>query len=341
MKKSLLIFMTVFTVAFTAKAQDGLEAILLAGTADASKLTEAYINPAMKGLIFGMNNGWYHSAKVHKKLGFDITIGLNMAKVPTSDEIFSFADLGLSSATTSTSSTAATVAGSNSFTPTVNVATTLNGQNVTASFQMPGGIKDDLPLNAIPTPAVQFNVGLPYKLEAMLRLVPKVGSDDVKGQLFGLGLKKEITSWFGPLDKLPLHISLLAAYTSMNVDYDIQKKSTISGSGQNAEFKLNSYTLEALASLNFPFISVYGGFGFSSGTSTLKMNGTYNLEYQPVASGETVTNTVTNPLDLNFDASGFKTTLGARVSLGFFKIFGSYTLQEYNTLNAGIVFSIR
>ena len=341
MKKSILIFIGVFTLTFNAKAQDGLESILLTGTADASKLTEAYIAPAMKGLIYGMNGGWYHTAKVHKKFGFDISIGLNASVVPTSDEVFRFADLGLSSATTSTSATAATVAGSNTLKPTVNVATTINGQNVTASFRMPGGVKDDLPLNAVPAPAVQFNLGLPFKLEAMLRLVPKVGSDDVKGQLLGLGLKKEITSWFGPMDKTPLHVSLLAAYTSMTVDYDIQNDTSIRGSGQNAEFKLTSYTVQAIASLNFPIINFYGGIGYNSGSSSLKMNGRYELDYQPVAAGPVVTNVLNNPLDLNFDASGFRTTVGTRLSLGFFKIFGSYTFQEYNTINAGIAFSIR
>ena len=351
MKKYILIFISVFTLSFGAKAQDGLESILLSGVDDAAKLTEAYINPAMKGLIFSMNGGWYHTAKVHKTLGFDITIGLSASSVPSSDEIFNVAALNLSNNITSHPTTSPTVAGldnalNNGFEITIpaNSDPQINGgihPELRANFTMPGGVKDDLPLNAVPAPAVQFNLGLPYKFEAMLRLVPKVGSDDVKGQLLGLGLKKEITSWFGPMDKTPLHVSLLAAYTSMTVDYDIQNGSSISGSGQNAEFKLDSYTVEAIASLNFPFINIYGGFGYNSGDSTLKMNGTYNLEYTPVAGGPSSTKTLTNPLNLGFDASGFKTTLGARISLGFFKIFGSYTLQDYNTINAGIAFSIR
>lgn len=345
MKKFFIVFVGVLTLTFNAKAQttniDGLEAILLAA-GDAEKLTEAYINPAMTGLIFGMNSGWYHTAKVHKVLGFDITLGLNASIVPSKDEIFRFANLGLTN-TTSTSATGATVAGPNSLQAPVMFNGTIQGQNVTASFDMPGGAKDDLPLSAVPTPAVQFNVGLPWKMEGMLRLVPEVGSDDVKGKLLGIGLKKEITSWFGPMEKTPLHISLLAAYTKMTVDYDIQADSSISGSGQNAEFDLSAYTFEAIASLNFPFINIFGGIGYSSGTADLKMSGTYNLEYDTglPAPNDTITESVVNPLNLNFDGSGIKTTIGARISLGFFKIFGSYTLQEYNTLSAGIALSFR
>lgn len=344
MKKLLLVFVGILTLTTTAvKAQnDGIESILLA-SGDAEKLTEAYINPAMKGLIFGMNNGWYHTAKTHKLLGFDIAIGLNASTIPSADEIFRFADLNLSSNITPGAPTAATVAGPNALQTPVTFNGTVNGQNVTATFNMPGGTKDDLPLNAIPTPAVQFNLGLPWKMDAMVRLVPKVGSDDVKGNLLGLGLKKEITSWFGPMEKTPLHVSLLAAFTSMKVDYDIQNGSSINGSNQRAEFKLNSYTVEAIASLNFPFINIYGGFGYNSGSSDLNMLGTYELEYDTgqAPPNDTITETVVDPLSLNFDAKGFKSTIGARISLGFFKIFGSYTLQEYNTINAGIALSIR
>lgn len=345
MKKYLLILFAVFALNNQLKAQqvsvDGFEAILLAAE-DAEKLTEAYLNPAMKGLVFGMNSGWYHTAKVHKKFGFDISINLNASIVPDSDEIFQFAQLGLRN-TTSNSPIGATVAGPNNLTPIATYNGVIQGQNVTASFELPGGVKDDLPLNAIPTPSVQLTMGLPWKMDGMLRLIPKVGSDDVKGRLLGLGLKKEITDIFGPMEKTPLHVSILAAMTTMNVDYDIQNDSSIPGSGQKAEFKLNSYTFEAIASLNFPVINLYGGIGYNGGKADLDMLGTYNLDYTVAQQGitQTVTETVTNPIAMDFNANGFKTTLGARISLGFFKLFGSYTIQNYNTLNAGISFGFR
>ena len=323
----------------SSKAQE-LESILLAANADANKLTKAYMNPAMKGLIYGMNSGWYHTAEVHKKFGFDLTIGLNASMVPEKDELISFSSLGLTSIT-STSTTSPTIAGSGDG-ANVDVNATVQGQSVSATFQMPSGIKDDLPLNAIPTPAVQLSLGLPYKFDVMLRLVPEVGDEDVKGKLLGIGLKKEITSIFGPLEKLPLHVSLLAAYTSMDVNYSMDG-TNIPGNNQNAEFKLNAYTAQAIASLNFPIINFYGGIGYSAGTSTLKILGTYELEYetgQP-SPNDTITETVTDPIGLDFETNGFRATIGTRLSLGFFKIFADYTFQEYNTLSGGIAFSIR
>ncbi|MDO5971575.1 hypothetical protein Q4Q35_17360 [Flavivirga aquimarina] len=336
--KKLTLLCLLLLVTHVSRSQE-LESILLAAGEDANKLAKSYMNPAMSGLIYGMNSGWYHTAKVHKKLGFDITIGLNASKVPSKDELFSIADLGLTSITAPGSPLTPTVAGSGDGT-TLNVNAIVQGQAVTASFDMPSGIDDDLPLGSIPTPAIQAGVGLPYKFDVMLRFVPEVGSDDAKGKLFGVGLKKEITSILGPLDKLPLHLSVLAAYTSMNVNYTMDG-TEIPGDNQRAEFKLNSFTVQAIGSLNFPIINVYAGLGYGGGNSTLKMLGTYDLEYTPIASGPTITETVTDPLNLDFDAGGFRTTLGLRLSLGFFKIFADYTLQEYNTLSAGIAFSFR
>ena len=339
MKKIALLLIVLLTTQLS-KAQE-LESILLAARGDANKLTKSYLNPGMKGLIYGMNGGWYHTAAVHKKFGFDISIGLNASMVPKEDELITFANLGLTNIT-SPSATSPTLSGSGDG-ATMNVNTEFqNGQSVTATFDMPSGVKDDLPLNAIPSPAVQLSLGLPYKFDVMLRLVPEVGSDDVKGKLLGIGLKKEITSIFGPLDKLPLHVSVLAAYTSMDVNY-FMDGTEIPGNNQDAAFKLNSYTAQAIASINFPIINFYGGIGYSAGKSSLKMMGTYELEYntgQP-APNDTITETVTDPLDLNFKTSGIKATIGTRLSLGFFKIFADYTLQEYNTISGGIAFSFR
>lgn len=332
MKKYTLILIGLFVFSFQSKAQDGFEGYLLADNNDRSKLIEAYINPAMKGLIYGMNNGWYHTAKVHKTLGFDISIGLNASLVPEEDEIFNLS--GLTSINAG-SINAATVAGSEDFTPLTTVNFVENGTTYSTTFNAPGGIKESLPLSAVPAPAVQVSLGLPAKFEINLRLVPKVGDDDVKGNLFGIGLKKEITDWFGPLDKTPLHVSLLAAYTTMTVDYNIESSGDITVQDGLAEFKLNAYTVQAIASLNFPIINVYGGIGYGSGNSTLNMLGDYTLSYGPVS------RTISDPLTSEFDAGGFRTTAGLRLSLGFFKIFGSYTLQEYNTANLGVAFSFR
>lgn len=339
MKKFILLFFSVFAISLSTKAQDNFERIIFAAKDDTNLLAEAYFNPAMKGFIYGMNSGWYHTAKVHKTFGFDLAFGLSASIVPEKDEIFTLAGLQSINQPSGTI-TSGTVAGSsNGGADNTAVSFMENGVQYTTTFDMPDGVKDDLPLNAVPTPTLQLSLGLPAKFEVGLRLVPKVGSGNIKGELLGVSLKKELTSLFGPIDKLPLHVSVMGTYTSMAIDYTIEDEDpndNMTITDGLTEFRLNSYTVQALASLNFPIINLYGGFGYSSGKSTLKMLGKYELDYSTNSRPA-----LTDPLNLGFEASGFRSTIGARLSLWFLKIYGDYTFQEYNTASLGIAISIR
>ena len=345
MKKYILILIGIISLSTQTKAQSGFENILLADVNDSQKLLQAYFTPGIEGFINSMNSGWYHTAKVHKKLGFDISIGASGAQIPSEKDLINISALGLTSLSSTSSTTPSFSGDSNGSQFQVN--TTVEGQNVTADFTAPGGV--NLPANLVPAPAVQIGLGLPWKLEAMVRFVPNINFGDDQDEsslnMFGVGLKKEITDWFGPMDKTPLHVSLLAAYTSMTVSYGIADITSGSIRTQNAlaEFDLNAFTVQAIASLNFPFISVYGGFGFNSGSSSFNMSGNYTGVFETgfPAPNDTVTKTLDIPSNLEFDSSGMAATIGARFSLGFFKIYGSYALQEYNTANLGIAFSFR
>ena len=317
LKKIFLSLLFASTVIFNSKAQDGAEGILFAAAEDTNRLTEAYVKPVMNGLIYGMNNGWYHTAKVHKKFGFDITIGASGSIVPSKDEMFTLNNLNSINQPTG-SITSATIAGSENDGSTASVTFQENGVTFTGTFDMPGGIKEELPINAVPTPALQASLGLPFKSDLIVRYAP-INTDDVNGNLFGVGLKKEITHWFGPLDKTPLHVSLLAAYTTTTVNYDITDEDPndqIDILNGKAEFDLNSYTVQAIASLNFPVINVYGGVGYNGGSSSFVMSGKYTVSYNASLNQRTLN----DPLNLDFNSSGMNATLGTRISLGFFKI---------------------
>ena len=71
MKRSIVIFVFCFVSNFG--FSQGFETVIFAAE-DASKLSEDYVNPFVKGLMYNMNSGWYTTAKTHNKFGFDITI---------------------------------------------------------------------------------------------------------------------------------------------------------------------------------------------------------------------------------------------------------------------------
>ncbi|OUR91457.1 hypothetical protein A9Q87_10895 [Flavobacteriales bacterium 34_180_T64] len=347
--KKLLLIVSICFVTQVSQAQE-LETILLAAD-DASKLTENYLNPAMLGLMYGMNGGWYTTAKTHKKFGFDLTISFHASFVPDEDQMFDFIAndymfLSLPNGETSLP----TVMSENDSETVVDVSIP-NGDGTfrVASFDMPGGITEDLPVNAVPTPMVQLGFGLPFKTDVKLRIVPKLNFDDsVEANLFGLGLQHDLMQHFGPLEKLPLNVSVLVAFTNMKVAYNIDDEDAtddVAVTNGQAEFKMDTWTVQAVASLDFKIVSFYGSLGYNNGKTTAKMKGDYTITYDVEDGGGnnlgTVSETITDPLSLDFEANGMRATIGTRLNLGFFKIFADYTLQEYNTASAGIAFSFR
>jgi len=349
MKK--LIFMLSICLTFQVAHTQELETILLAAD-DASILMQGYINPASKGLMYSMNGGWFTTAKTHKKLGFDITISGNASFVPSVDKMFAFKPSDYDFLTLQGGkSSVPTIMSDNGNGTMVDVRVPIEGSSnfKIASFEMPGGITGDLPINAVPSPMVQVGVGLPFKTDVKVRFVPKVNFDDnLEANLVGIGLQHDIMQYLGPLDRLPLNVSVLAAFTKMDVSYNIEDQSVmddVSVTNGAAKFKMNTWTVQAIGSLDFVLVSLYGSVGYNSGKSSLKMLGDYNLSYDVQdGSGNNVgslSETISDPVNLDFETNGVRATIGARLNLAFFKIFADYTFQEYNTASAGIAFSFR
>ena len=346
-----LIFICTLFVGLNASNAQNLESVLLASD-DASTLLQNYLSPAMKGLMSSMNGGWYSTAKTHKKLGFDITIGTSASFTPDKDQLFEFIadDYNFLSIADGGSTSIPTILSKDETETEINVSVPYAGNTFkVGSFKMPGGIAKDLPANATPAPFVQVGLGLPFKTTIKLRYVPKTGfASKVNANLIGVGLQHDLTQYLGLVGKLPFSVSLLGAYTSATIDYTIQNgdlSNQVTVSNGLAQFKLKTWTVQALASLDFKIVTIYGGLGYNGGTSNFDIKGEYSLTYDIQDSGQnnlsTLEETITDPVKLAFKTSGARATIGTRLNLAFFKIFADYTLQEYNTATLGFAFSFR
>lgn len=327
----------------------GIENVLLAAN-DASLLTQNYLEPGAKGLMYSMNGGWATTAKVHKKFGFDLTIGLNASFVPDAAKYFDFKATDYNFVSSPNGQTKLPTLMNEDDRESILNYTIPYGDGLykVGNIEMPGGIVGDLPINAVPAPTVQIGFGLPFHTDIKARFVPEQTYDDVTADLFGLGLQHEITPYFGPMKKLPLSISLLGAFTNMNVLYaisDDEPMDDVEVRNGKIKLKMSTWTVQALASLNFKIITLYGGVGYNSGSTTVNMKGEYELTYQlQDEQGNYIGNIqefINDPINLDFKTNGMRATLGTRLNLGFFKLFGDYTFQEYNTATVGLAISIR
>ena len=332
------------------KAQE-LESILLAA-ADAEALTQAYINPALKGVVYSMNDGWYTTGKTHKLFGFDITIGANLALVPDKDKDFLFrsSDYNFVTSQIGSQETVSTVLGDDTDGTVFDVRIPVgDGTIKVAEFEMPGGIGEDFPLKGVPGPIVQVGFGIPFNTDIKLRLLPNIGVDDkVKNFLIGLGLQHSISQYIPTLDESPFSLSALIAYGHTKVTYAIDDEDTtddvIVENGE-AEFKLNTLSLQAIGSVDLKVVDFFASLGFGRGGSKLALNGDYTLSYRLEDSNGntlgTVQETLTNPLNFKANVKSVRFALGTRLNLSVFKIFASYALQEYSNISAGIAISVR
>ena len=292
----------------------------------------------MKGAIYSSNGGWFNSAKVHKKLGVDLSLRLNASFVPSADQVFSISNLEY---ITSEANDLPTIIGSSRQEELI-VTIPPDGilPEMKKTIKSPKGIKSKLPLGAVPAPVLQLAIGIPFDTEVILRYSPEYHRKGIDMSFKGLGIKHNLLQYFGPIDKFPINISALASYSKMKIDYDIQSFSSIKGSGQVAQFSLNNYNLLLIASLDVLVVNFYAGFGFSGGDSSFKMLGQYDLEYQ-TESNIPITRSLNDPIDMNFNVSGYQTTIGAKFKFLIFSAYADFTFQDYNTLSAGISINFR
>ena len=81
-----------------------------------------------------------------------------------------------------------------------------------------------------------------------------------------------------------------------------------------------------------PFLSV----GYNSSRTNVSLNGDY-----PIQTGQGTYTTFSNPININKRyVSGLRANVGFQLNLLLLRLYGSYSIAEYNSVNAGIGFGI-
>ncbi len=347
-KTSYLLFIFLFAT-LTSKAQGDFSELIKSGPEDATKLANAYLNPLFKGLGFGANSGWYNSAKA-KNLGkFDIRFVGTAALVPQEDQSFDITKIGLSTKTKikgSGSGLTPTAFGKeNANRPTVEVLDN-NGRTV-AEFKMPGVAG----ISFVPSPQIQATMGLIKNTDVALRYSPAIGNDNFgRLQVLGFGVKHEITPWLlpGKSEKIiPVDIAVAFGYNQTEYNLAIKQEDQIddSNSGRNLrqriEGKFTGYTFDAILSKKLavftPFVSVC----YHSSKTKIGALGEYIVTSGATLTGTRTYTTLTDPVNIEKKAiSELRGNIGFSLHLAFFRLYGAYSVGDYQAITGGIGFGI-
>lgn len=336
-------------------AQDYISALVKSGPADATKLANAYLEPLFKGFGNGINSGWNNTAKTKSLLGFDLRVSASAVFIPAADKTFDLTKIGLSNnvrPTDASKTIAPTIGGGGSSAPQISVYDDNNRKLETLT--LPSGV-----LSVIPAAQVQLTAGLVYHTEASLRYMPSINFGGNVGSIsmIGFGLKHNILQDFvgKTADKLiPLDLALSVGFTqlkyhlpvSVQPDQGAQPKDNQQNtdfSNQRVNGTFNGFNAEVIVSKKILFFTPFASVGYLTANTNVGLLGNFPITtgINNIIQQQPTYTTFTNPISIKeHSVNNVKASLGFQLNLLFFRLYGSYTASQYQSVNAGIGFGL-
>lgn len=336
-------------------AQNYISALLKAGPADATKLSNAYLEPLFKGFGNGINNGWTNTAKTKNLLGFDLRVSSSFMIIPSADKTFDITKIGLSNnirPADASRTMSPTIVGSKATAPQVSVYD--NNNNKLGTFTLPSGV---LPI--VPAPELQLTAGLVYHTDATLRYMPSInfGSNIGSVSVIGFGFKHNILQDFvgKTANKIiPVDLAIGLGFTQLKYHLPVKvqpdQNAQPENSEQNTDFSnqringtFNGFNAEVILSKKILFFTPFASVGYLTSNTNVHLLGNFPITtgINNIVEQQPTYTTYTNPISIKErSVSSAKATVGFQLSLAFFKIYAAYTASQYQSVNAGIGFGL-
>ncbi len=197
-----------------------------------------------------------------------------------------------------------------------------------------------------------------------VRFIPKINIKDGNVSLWGVGLVHSLIQYLPGNKLLPFDVSLFGGYTKLTANvplglepdpsvhqtYTTPYNTSTAFSNQNLKITVGALNVSAIASLNLPVITFYGGVGYCKTRTTMDFSGNFPLPVlvtptNGVPYAEYNNTGVKKGSDFpkmdikNF--SGLRANIGFRIKLGIITIHADYTRAQYNVFTAGLGVSFR
>ena len=350
MKKlySLITLVILCAVTFTANAQDGIDALFKGSPDDVNKLLNAYTAPLFKGFGNSLNGGWTNTARTQKPLQFVIRVSASASIISEADKTFNINSLGLANIKPIGSPIAATFGGDENVKPQIQISDPAapNDPNRKYTTTLPGGVTQ-----YVPAPQVQFTIGLIKNTDVTLRLIPTTKITDDVGSvgMFGFGVKHSITQYLGKAEKVvPFDLAVAVGYTRLSYKKPLEVRPETPNGGvsgntdystQSLEGHFSGWNTQVILSKKLSFFTPFVSVGYLTSKTDVGLKGNYPFVTAVTTTGDPIYKTENNPINISGAAAqtnGMRADVGFQMSLFFFKIYGSYSIAEYNSANAGI-----
>ena len=190
---------------------------------DALFFSDQYITPITDAAVYQSSSGWITTPKERDVWEVSFGIHTNIFSTPKSDRLFVLnnSDLTFFQLEEGSSVALPTALGDKK---QVYLTGMLGDSPV--RLETPQGIN----METVAYPYLQGSVGLPYGMELVVKYSPHVKLKKSEYQVYGFGLKHNISRYFKSLEAKRTHIAVLAAYSKEDVSFNFLNVQTNYGS---------------------------------------------------------------------------------------------------------------
>ena len=284
-----------------------------------------FIKPLVTAFGTNLNTGLYNTAKILKPFRFSVSFYGMLAFVPKEDKTFMATRPDLYVEDPFSGETIYLY-----LPEEIETATALggDGEDFDLNPDLDGKVNFDnlipksLPnggrLNSVPLFIPQFNMGLPYGNEIMLRIFPTYEVSEDTGEIgfWGIGLKHSIDQYLPGI--FPIDIAVQGVYQYAKIT-DV--------------LELTDFAVNAQISKKFMMWTLYGGLGYEN----TKLKAEYKTYVYDIETEEY------EQVKVKFEVEGendFRATIGFRYTLLLINFWTDYSICKYPVLNFGIGVSL-
>ncbi len=300
---------------------------------DALLYSKQYLIPATDASVYQASSAWMNSAK--NKENWEINIGIhgNMFFVPNSDRSFTISNSDFKFLKLEGTETTAVVPTAIGNDDTYYLVGDLDGQQV--RLKTPKGVNQE----TINYPYLDVSIALPSGTELTGRFSTKTNLKRGYYQVFGVGLKHNISQYFTSLEPKNIHISAMSFYSKEDISFDFLDVNTSYGNLgiNNLNGIVDTFHYQLAVSKEIKKFEILGSFIINTSMFNYVVSGDKGA-IEDVFPAQKIINQLLDTIEKR--KTNYIGEIAVNYSFNKFNILSSFAFGKFFNYNLGVSYKI-
>ena len=300
---------------------------------DALLYSKQYLIPATDASVYQASSAWMNSAK--NKENWEINIGIhgNMFFVPNSDRSFTISNSDFKFLKLEGTETTAVVPTAIGNDDTYYLVGDLDGQQV--RLKTPKGVNQE----TINYPYLDVSIALPSGTELTGRFSTKTNLKRGYYQVFGVGLKHNISQYFTNLEPKNIHISAMSFYSKEDISFDFLDVNTSYGNLgiNNLNGIVDTFHYQLAVSKEIKKFEILGSFIINTSMFNYVVSGDKGA-IEDVFPAQKIINQLLDTIEKR--KTNYIGEIAVNYSFNKFNILSSFAFGKFFNYNLGVSYKI-